>query len=216
MARAAKKKVSKKVSKKKVAKKKVTKKKVAKKQAKKLTKKATKKVARKSTTSKVTTPAWVASLATELQSIKAQLIILTEVAKNIPPLKLEENPVLLKEEQDQIAIEKEPANKPQTHFDAMMDADDAVREAKVEEPVQTNLFDVPAEQAPKTEKVEVTKEQITQALQEVAAKDGMEKCTEILTSFGAKRISDLAENDYPAFMGMCNGDAPNAAQIDFM
>ena len=49
----------------------------------------------------------------------------------------------------------------------------------------------------------VTKEEVTQVLQEVGAKWGMNKVKEILTQHNAKKISDIQETDYPSFMSAC-------------
>lgn len=195
----AKKKVSKKINKK-VAKKKVTKKKVLKKTLTKKKAPARRNPAKsaKATTRKSTTPAWVATLATQIETLNSQMIILQELVKGIPPLKFENEGTTTK----RVAATQE---KKVYTADEKLKAKN--KKTKTAEPVDTSLFDTPATQAADSPKVEISKEEITQALQEVAAKDGMEKCTEILLSFNANRVSDLAESDYSAFLTKCAGKA---------
>lgn len=66
---------------------------------------------------------------------------------------------------------------------------------------QMGLFDnVPDDPTGKTP---VSKEEITQVLQEVSAKFGMDKVKEILKTYKAKKISDVPESDYAAFYSDC-------------
>ena len=51
----------------------------------------------------------------------------------------------------------------------------------------------------------VTKKEVTAALQDVGAKQGMPKVKEILSQFSVTNISGLDEKQYPGFMAACDG-----------
>ena len=53
----------------------------------------------------------------------------------------------------------------------------------------------------------LTKEEVTQALETVGAKCGMDKVRDILTEFGASRISEVPAAQYPKFHAACTSAA---------
>jgi len=72
-----------------------------------------------------------------------------------------------------------------------------------EQPVKNdplNLVNAPATPATPT----ISKDQITEALQKVAATIGLDGVGELLKKFNAARVSDIQEKDYPAFVKACN------------
>lgn len=210
----AKKKAVKKVVKKapkKVAK--VTKKKVVKKTTptkktpvRKVAKKVAKKAAKKVTTSKTrtvktnATPNWVAPLASTLGTIHAEVLILKELmTKGIKPALSSTSKATTSGAAKQVEI----ATKNKKVDKAAQNENDKM---------QNNLFDTAPAQETKEEKTAkaVTKEEITQALQSVAATQGMDKCTDILSQFDAQRISDIKEEDYADFIEACTDTAAPA------
>ena len=73
-------------------------------------------------------------------------------------------------------------------------------------PKKEKVVEVAVEAVVETPKVEVTyvKKDIADACQAVSEAKGLEAAREVLTSFGAKRISDVKESDYAAFISACN------------
>ena len=63
---------------------------------------------------------------------------------------------------------------------------------------------------PPVEKTKVTKEQCTQALQNVSASHGMDICKQLLKKFDAQRIVDLTPEQYSLFVTSCKDVVSNA------
>lgn len=80
-------------------------------------------------------------------------------------------------------------------------------------PSQKDLFDVAEDVAPGGNgETEITKEEVTQALQEVQAKYGTPKVKEILASYNAKVVSAIPKNEYPNVITACkNIEEPQPA-----
>jgi hypothetical protein len=51
-----------------------------------------------------------------------------------------------------------------------------------------------------------TKQDITNACQELSEAKGLDKAREVLGKFGAKRISEIKEEDYGAFINACKAE----------
>lgn len=57
----------------------------------------------------------------------------------------------------------------------------------------------------------ITKDQITEALQKISADHGLDAVKAVLVSFNANRISDIPEDQYPAFLAKCSEYGVNTA-----
>lgn len=85
-------------------------------------------------------------------------------------------------------VEEKPAPK----------AKKAKKETVVEAPVELVAHET-------KEFVTYTKQDIANACQKVSEKHGLEVAREILATFGAKRISEVKEEEYAAFVKACEG-----------
>lgn len=85
-------------------------------------------------------------------------------------------------------------------------------------PAKNEMFDPVPITEPTNGSVAITKDQITQALQEVGATQGMPKVKQILETVKATNVSDIKVAQYEAVIGLCKPlqtqDAKPASQID--
>lgn len=75
------------------------------------------------------------------------------------------------------------------------------------QPTGVDLFDVATEVNEGNGETVITKEEVTQALQEVQAKWGTPKVKEILKDYNAKVVSGIAESEYPNVVAACRSIA---------
>lgn len=172
--------------------KKVTKK-VAKKATKKVAKKVSKKVAKKVSKKKTTMKKVVKATprpqvtAVSLSTINASLHVLTESIHS-----------LLKWAQVQ---------GPSGPVDVSSEVADTSLglETQTDNSEQQNLFDTSfTDTGSEVGPVSISKEDVTQALQNLSASHGLENVKEILNKYKAKRVSDIKEKDYEAVVSDCN------------